>query len=587
MPQLPIPTFDDPEALRTLEVAALLGHDLLVQVFVDAAFSKVEAESLAGDVLREVFDDSRVEDHRSGDVLELLEVIDRRMTDHMQKDPVFADIVARADGIVDPDVFTAGSVSDGVRLGRSIALAMVLLLGISKLEGSYDWKTGDGYIALGPGIPEGFADSVRALGTAVSSRLQPPRPAEKALPKPPDEGGKPRLPEQRSNANVDDQGGPQRTSNRQLLPETDRQHAEELANDLINRFKSGLDLADIQRMSPDELFVSKDDILRNPSLESDWISIGAGIQPTNAGKFIIALRIQSRRYLRPRVWNRIREFYREAFGSIVSVRWVGPVELAASNPHGDWRPWRGAHNKFGIGSPINVAGGRVGTVGLIVKNDRYYYALTMGHVLADCHADAVGMTVYFTPQPFTAASTNAIGVVERAEICPSVSPFDRTTRIVPHDRLDFGLVRLNDGSVPNQDGRLKVGSRSFSSIVHILDPHTDRGASTLKSAARSKETSGTITAFNVAIEAVDHVRGGAVRIERAVEIELDVESRIVPGDSGALVCVDRDGTLKPFGLCVAGARRSKIQTAPGSAKSVVYVLPLTDLLRQIGEPEIC
>ncbi len=74
---------------------------------------------------------------------------------------------------------------DGWSGQETPAVAQIVGRDLQKSELRYDWKTGEGYIALSQGIPPGFADIAKPLTESVSRQLRTGNDASRPPDRPP------------------------------------------------------------------------------------------------------------------------------------------------------------------------------------------------------------------------------------------------------------------------------------------------------------------------------------------------------------------------------------------------------------------
>ncbi|GJD49945.1 hypothetical protein OPKNFCMD_2681 [Methylobacterium crusticola] len=590
-------------AALTLGVSTILGREFLFSTFIENGYAREEADAAIDSLLL----DARRLNVTDEAVESLVPHLDAALSRWADLDADNKEALRRALGIVE----RGRSLHGGVSVASTALLvgAIAILLGVAKLEGRYDLKTGDGYIGFTPGIPDGVTDIVKVVADGITLKLRDGPPGRGRT------GGPSRLPPPASGPA---EGAPQsrigRTTGRSLPSERSslleglsserpggalrKGDAAEVAHRVVSRFIDRTDLSDFSGLPPEDLFIKSRDLLPQargsrgpaPGTAYSWIherpfTVGAGIFPVRDGGFGVAIRIQSRRYLRDKILDAIKAEYLRSIGPFVSVCWISPVTLLNGGIPDRWSHWRGPTEQLGIGSPINVAGGCIGSVGLFLQRDRTYFAVTAGHSLEDGGAGRPGEHVYCLPQNHPPRATAHIGHVNHVSLPPRVQ-FNAGPLTPESTAPDFGLVALEPGSVPKPAIRRQIGRRGFADRIHPWNPVVDNGLRVVKAAASSGELYGRVTATNAIVEAIDDVRGGAAWITVAVEVEFEGRGRMLaPGDSGALVCIEDRGTLKPYGLCVVGASRSKI--TPGrESQSVGYIIPLSTILSALPGMEL-
>jgi hypothetical protein len=97
----------------------------------------------------------------------------------------------------------------------------------------------------------------------------------------------------------------------------------------------------------------------------------------------------------------------------------------------------------------------------------------------------------------------------------------------------------------------------------------------MKAAAKSGEAWGTVRTTAVRLELFDPLSHRVVTGDGLVEIELRKGMSVLCGDSGALICAERDDRLHPLALLVAGASVGKLRDFNSPDRAVLYGLPLS------------
>lgn len=580
---------------ETLAVAQIVGRDLLRSEFIDNAYGPAEAEEAMDAVLR----DLRGSEAMSGNPGDLVPYLDDAIERLTEFGPNEQEMVRRA-----AEIAERGAELQGTRNSIAALLgALALLLGLAKLEGRYDWKTGEGYVALSPGIPPGFSDIAKALAESVSRQLR-----AASDPAPPD-GPSPRstageAPAPSSTAESAPPAAPairSSSAGRSILDgipgtETGRafrfEAAVEIARRVVERHLDGTDLRDLAGYPPEKIFQNDRSILSSrpgwpeppAGTALSWLdqapfTVGAGLFSVGESGFGVVVRLQSNRHLKDKFLKEVANYYERAIGRAVAVRWVSPVLLLKRAARESGR-WHGPVDGLKVGSPVNVGGECVGTVGLFIKDSVDCFALTSGHSLDDAGAGTPGKPVYFLQQPHHPLDGTRIGSVHETRL-PRRVVIQNGSRLPPpsDDGLDYGMIKLDLGWPPKPSDIRRVSGKTFSRDIHPADPRADLNADMIKSPAASRELYGKITATNMTIEAIDPIRGGAVWIANATEVTFVGKGSILPGDSGALIYLDRDGSQKAYGICVGGTKKSKVLPGKdGGSVSTAYVLPLTHLL---------
>ena len=103
---------------------------------------------------------------------DVLKSVERRL-DAAEKFPEIERLIDEAADETEAQSFAVLASGKGVGSAISTAVyaALVLLL-IAKLNGAYDFKSGEGYIGLSPGVPAGVTEFVEGVGKAISDILK-------------------------------------------------------------------------------------------------------------------------------------------------------------------------------------------------------------------------------------------------------------------------------------------------------------------------------------------------------------------------------------------------------------------------------
>lgn len=168
----------DPELEATFRVAAAVGRELLTRELEAAGLTESALEDLLAGLSL-----PRLEDFGSADVRDLGKALDGVMA-RDAADPGIVALIDQAATIDQRDHELQGLVGDAGRFLITAALGIALILAVAKLDGRYDWRTGDGYVALDPGIPPGFQGLADALRDLMSAGLRAADKHPSSLPSP-------------------------------------------------------------------------------------------------------------------------------------------------------------------------------------------------------------------------------------------------------------------------------------------------------------------------------------------------------------------------------------------------------------------
>ncbi len=255
------------------------------------------------------------------------------------------------------------------------------------------------------------------------------------------------------------------------------------------------------------------------------------------------------------------------------TRWTSPVVACPSNADGYPPPHDGPPR---IGSPVGVAGGADGALGIFLLHGDTVRCVVAGHVVFDdgMNVDNLsqfpeGRPLYYPMQPYPApAGAEHMGVVEVCEVYEA-SPI-HTGPSVPSSTRDFCIVRMSPGHAPKQADRLRMGRRQFAATWWRGEIET--GLRVVKSPARSTEQAGEVHSDLVTVEIYNALTQQVQVSSQIVEVALDVgEPGAEFGDSGRLLCAEVRGALCPLGIVVAKARTSLIDGPKAKSRALLYV----------------
>ena len=330
-----------------------------------------------------------------------------------------------------------------------------------------------------------------------------------------------------------------------------------------------------------------------PFREPFRFGVGLYSAGANSGQYRLAIRIQSPHEMKQRVVKWLDARLHDVNANF-SLRWSAPLVTLAANPQGNFKPW--AHKpvrsgKATIGAPINIAGGRVGTFSLFMKESDKFLGVTAGHIIWD--DDGRGevkdqrspFRVYSEPQSDTPEPGAMIGTVRH------VSPFP-PLRLghPPQPGSDVAIIALEDDAVPVATQRALMNGRSFRRSFFDLpdlppgvmthEPAIDgliSGKKVEKSTGKTGMATGNINLIGVTIEIIDTATGYPIVGTNLVEVVMAPDAKIELGDSGSLLCVNEDNQLTPLGFICAGQRIGRIYNTDGKSTSSVYSQPFSTI----------
>jgi hypothetical protein len=202
------------------------------------------------------------------------------------------------------------------------------------------------------------------------------------------------------------------------------------------------------------------------------------------------------------------------------------------------------------GDSIRVAGGPNGTLGCLVRDNRFHQEmlLSCNHVIARCNAANTGDDV-FSP----ANAPSRIGTLQDFE---TIQFAPGTANI-----MDAAICRLD------QPGTAAAGLRTAGSLSGIL-ANPALGTDVAKEGAVTSVTQGRLAIRNLSI--LVRIGGRIARFDKQYAVESSAPNPLAaPGDSGSIIC---DLNKTPLGLLFAAA----------SARPEVYVNPIEPVLIRFG-----
>ena len=116
-----------------------------------------------------------------------------------------------------------------------------------------------------------------------------------------------------------------------------------------------------------------------------------------------------------------------------------------------------------------------------------------------------------------------------------------------------------------------MGTRSIDGDLFVATPTV--GLSVVKSAARTREAHGLVTAVNCYVELLNPLSQRVVSAKGLIEILFE-HAEIGAGDSGSLVCVEDGPRLRPFAMIVGGAMVAPLAESKKKRSAIAYAIPL-------------
>jgi hypothetical protein len=211
---------------------------------------------------------------------------------------------------------------------------------------------------------------------------------------------------------------------------------------------------------------------RHPWARNGPLTFGVGLKrdwsrsSEPGDKLRLSVRLQAPRRIKQKSMKAIRDWFHEVSRDLVSIRWTTPVMTLATNPHGDFQPWKARWgSRFEVGAPVNIAGGAVGALTLLLGNGEGYFALTAGHPLCDNLRGKTGDKAFSPPQPHLGPYLGqGIGTITELAVLPPSVLLSTTAKIVTgtdNEFLDFGLIRVSNYFMPQPPRRRHAGEHPF------------------------------------------------------------------------------------------------------------------------------
>ena len=287
--------------------------------------------------------------------------------------------------------------------------------------------------------------------------------------------------------------------------------------------------------------------------------------------FRIALRICLPHLIRAADMKRLADRFDEEAGRFFSIRTSLPIRSL----------WTGSARPLRIGSSLGARAGRTGAVAMLVQQANGQgatFAVTAGHLFADKQGNVLDNVDVWSPSILNEQDSGRPANGKLASAChfPTWRPGMDTKNLAGNEG-DLALVRIVDaGFVPTPRERRDFSGVAMSGQIYRHHPeHTMVGLNVVKATAKSPQTGGITTAHNVVAIIQDDFTGDELVGAGLIEIRLDRSQgrdNLAMGDSGCCVCVDLGG-LKPLGIIVAGARKSRNASVDSEVSTVAYVVP--------------
>ena len=317
---------------------------------------------------------------------ELLKSVEKRL-DSAEKIPEIEKLIDEAVDETEAQSFAVLASGKGVgsAISTGVYAAIVLLL-IAKMNGAYDFKSGEGHIGLSPGVPAGVTEFVEGVGKAISGilnaeapRLEPPSGQSGILPPPePGSGRALTMP----SGKVLQRVVPGYLSDRDRALELKNKIAEILdENDIciLAGVKAGRAGLFGKSYGFSSAWTYPFPIMAGVGMRQESPILGGGSE-----RYRLAIRLQSAFELRPNILRQIQAWFDEQCRDLFSVRWTSKVVTLGSNPNGVLGTWKGAkalRNGPASGAALNVGGGAVGATTILVTKGEKIHLLTAGHVV--------------------------------------------------------------------------------------------------------------------------------------------------------------------------------------------------------------
>lgn len=123
------------------------------------------------------------------------------------------------------------------------------------------------------------------------------------------------------------------------------------------------------------------------------------------------------------------------------------------------------------------------------------------------------------------------------------------------------------------EGEIAEALQGTTPLLTQLPPY---GTRVMKTAKRTQAAWGTLHAIKMTLPVFTSEPARIVRLDDLVEIELDEGGTVLPGDSGALLCVKDTGQMKAFAVLVASSTENNL--AGSAPRLLIYGVPISALL---------
>jgi hypothetical protein len=107
---------------------------------------------------------------------------------------------------------------------------------------------------------------------------------------------------------------------------------------------------------------------------------------------------------------------------LFSIRWTTPAVILDNNRDGDYKPWKGpdgTQRHPAVGAPVNIAGGSVSALSLVLRDESTCYAIGTGHGLHDDRRGQAEHRVFVPPSPLT-VTASPVGKIVALSLLPTL-----------------------------------------------------------------------------------------------------------------------------------------------------------------------
>lgn len=381
-------------------------------------------------------------------------------------------------------------------------------------------------------------------------------------------------------------------------PQTGRidwEQAVELKREIFADFHAGRVLS--RFVTSDEAFAPA----RKPNaaalaMQTPWpfptrFVVGVGVIPTTwpghpGSDHRVAVRIQSEHRPRLAVLRAMAQELDGRYGldhtkrGRAQVRWTGLV-TCPSDSDGDYGRW-GSGYRSGeparIGAPISTPGGPVCTLTLVRQVNGRVLGLTVGHMTPEpVHADSANRPMVYCPPHGGAQADRPLGLVEISRHMPHLR-FQNGAMMVPPGASDHAVLDLEAHRLRAPEDYFELPNGQHATLPALVVPRDETFSQlrVYKTAAKTRQAPGTITAIDVAIEMWNPATGGTVGCDNLLEIQLDQNYFAKLGDSGTLIVVG-DKIMKPLGMLVAKTDAGALPVKGSPQRGVIYAIPIAGI----------